>query len=622
MATFVQPSCGSLTNRYINPLLQFSVRIFAVASFCVPVLAAQALDQSRRVVVVVWDGMRPDFVSEQNTPALWKLSHGGVIFRSHHSVYPSATMVNGTALVTGIYPGKNGIIANHVYRADIDPRHTIDVELPPVVKKGDELSGGKYISAPTIAELVQRTGGRTVIAATKTVGLLLHRQTNLKDQLGKANGSTSPLGEGERMKLRGSNTRDNEKAETLTLPSPLGRERRRNSESEIHSQPANSVTLVAGKTLPSSALAPITAALGAFPSGHVEQDAWTTKALTDVLWKDGVPPLSILWLGEPDLTQHESAPGAPTALAAIKSADENLAAVLAALDQRKAAGTTDLFIVSDHGFSTIERSIDLRRILNDAGFTAKTESADEPKTGDIMLAGNGGSVLFYVVGHDEKVISRLVEFLQQSDFAGVIFTKQPMEGTFGLEQAMIQSDNAADVVMAFRWEDSKNQFGIPGIIDADWQRAAGKGTHATLSRFDMHNMLIAAGPDFRRGEADDLPSGNIDLAPTILQILGITSPQPLNGRILSEAMVSNNIDATSRNGGLQPARRRLREGGSAEQTLLRKAETKTIEAVKDFSIGRWRQSLKISRVGSTIYLDEGNGEFSAKQRPAVSDPPN
>src|SRR6266487_5322961 len=176
MAIFVQPSYGSLTTRYVNRLLQFSVRIFAVALFCVPALATRAFDQSRHVVVVVWDGMRPDFVSEQNTPALWKLSREGVTFRNHHSVYPSATMVNGTALVTGVYPGKNGIVANHVYRPDIDPHHTIDVELPPVVKKGDEVSGGKYISVPTIAELVQRAGGRTVIAATKTVGLLLDRQ--------------------------------------------------------------------------------------------------------------------------------------------------------------------------------------------------------------------------------------------------------------------------------------------------------------------------------------------------------------------------------------------------------------------------------------------------------------
>jgi hypothetical protein len=40
-----------------------------------------------------------------------------------------------------------------------------------------------------------------------------------------------------------------------------------------------------------------------------------------------------------------------------------------------------------------------------------------------------------------------------------------------------------------------------------------------------------------------------------------------------------------------------------------KPETKTIEATKDFPSGTWRQTLKISRVGSTIYLDEGNGAF-------------
>ena len=520
---------------------------------CSSAAAAVPAKPERHVVVVVWDGMRPDFVTEQNTPTLWKLAREGIIFRNHHAVYPSATMVNGTAMVTGIYPGKNGIIANHVYRPDIDPHHSIDVELPAVVKKGDEVSGGKYILVPTIAELVQHAGGRTVIASAKTVGLLLDRQADV----GTAK---------------------------------------------------NCVTLFAGKSLPAEIIPSITATLGPFPSGHLQQDAWTTKAMTDCFWKDGVPALSVLWLGEPDLTQHESAPGAPAALAAIKSADENLAAVLSALDQRDARGRTDVFIVSDHGFSTIKRSVDLRRILNDAGFTAKieelriakdgnrsaggirdkTEFIDQPKPGDIMLAANGGSVLFYVVGHDKKLIRRLVEFLQQSDFAGVIFTKEPMEGTFGLTQALIQRGDAPDVVMAFRWTDLQNQFGVMGEIDADWQRAAGKGTHATLSRFDMHNTLIAAGPDFKRGQTDDLPTGNVDLVPTILQILGIKVPHQMDGRILSEAVAA----PTS----LLPAP---------------KPEAKSIEARKDFPSGTWRQTLKISRVGSTIYLDEGNGAFVA-----------
>jgi arylsulfatase A-like enzyme len=163
-----------------------------------------------------------------------------------------------------------------------------------------------------------------------------------------------------------------------------------------------------------------------------------------------------------------------------------------------------------------------------------------------------------------------------------------MQGTFGLDQAKIDSQHAPDVVMAFRWNDSKNQFGVPGMIEADWQRGAGKGTHATLSRFDMHNTLIAAGPDFRCGQLDHSPTGNVDLAPTILRILGITPLQQLDGRILSEAMI--NIDMPA----LKP-------------------ETKTIEATKDFPSGTWRQSLQISRVGSIIYLDEGNGAFVPKR---------
>src|SRR5262245_39293033 len=457
-------------------------------------------------------------------------------------------MVNSCAMVTGVYPGRSCIIANHAFRSDIDPHQAIDVELPPAVKKGDELSGGKYIAVPTIAELVERAGACSIIATAKTVGLLLDRQSSV--------GALPPL-------------------------DGLQPDAKQKSGDSL----SNRVTLFKGQSLPGAAIDVITNKVGPFPAAHLQEDSWTTRALIDVLWKDGIPAFSILWLGEPDLTQHETAPGSPAAIAAIKSADENLAAVLSTLDERKALGTTDVFVVSDHGFSTIRRSVDLRKILNEAGFAAKTEFTGDPKPGDIMLAGNGGSVLFYVTGHDTAVTRRLVEFLQQSDFAGVIFTKQPMEGVFALEQANMQNDHAPDVVMAFRWEDSKNQFGYAGMIDADWQRAAGKGTHATLSRFDMHNMLIAAGPDFKRGAIDDLPSGNVDLAPTILQILDIKPPQKMDGRILSESMT---VAASSQ-----------------------KRQTKTIEATKHFESGTWRQSLQISRVGSTTYLDEGNGAFNA-----------
>jgi predicted AlkP superfamily pyrophosphatase or phosphodiesterase len=497
-------------------------------------VAASAASAQRHVVVVVWDGMRPDCVTEEDAPTLWKLAKEGVVFRNHHSVYPSATNVNGTALVTGGYPGRSGIMANHVYQPDIDNKKSIDVENPEVVKKGDALSGGKYVAFPTIAELVRAAGRQTVTAAAKTVGLLQDRHFDSK--------------------------RDKDSA-----------------------------VLVSGQMQSSDALASIVKLAGLFPTTYAQKDAWTTKALTDVFWKDRVPAFSLLWLSEPDGTQHETAPGSPEARAAIKSADANLAAVLSALDRFGARATTNIFVVSDHGFSTIERSIDLRKILSEANFDAATEFSSQPRPGQIMLSGNAGTVFFYVVQHDAAVTRRLVEFLQQSDFAGVILTRDKVPGTFGLEQAKIDNEHAPDVVMAFRWNDRKNQFGVPGMIDADWERAAGKGTHATLSRFDMHNTLIAAGPSLRRGTTDDYPTGNVDLAPTILKILGIMPPKKMDGRILGEVLADNDL------AGPRP-------------------EPEFLEAKRDFSSGTWRQKLKIFRIGSTIYLDEGNGSFTLNMR--------
>jgi len=480
----------------------------------------------KHVVVVVWDGMRPDFVSEQNTPTLWKLARSGVVFQNNHSVYPSATIVNGTAIVTGDYPSHDGILANHAYRADIDGRKSIDVESFPAVRKGDELSAGKYVNVPTIAELLHARGEKTAIATAKTVGLLFDR----------------------------------------------------------HGDSHHGQDIFAGESVSPDDNDSILKLLGPFPPADraASRDAWTTKALTDFLWKDGVPKFSLLWLSEPDDTEHKTAPGAPPALAAIKSSDENLARMLAALDIHGARSTTDVLVVSDHGFSTITHEIELPKILNTAGFDAVTEFSGDPKPGQIMLAGNGGTVLFYVIGHDAAITRRLVEFLQQTDFAGVIFAREALEGIFTLEQAKIDNPSAADVVMAFRWTDDKNKFGAPGMIDADWLRAAGKGTHATLSRFDMHNTLIAAGPDFAAGLTSKAPSGNVDVTPTILAILGINPPSKMDGRVLSEA--------------LKDAQRP-------------KSETQTLETSRKFSAGTWRQHLTISKAGDTIYLDEGNGRF-------------
>ncbi|HEX4641249.1 MAG TPA: alkaline phosphatase family protein, partial [Chthoniobacterales bacterium] len=100
----------------------------------------EAAPGERHVVVVVWDGMRPDFVTERYAPTLWKLAQEGVTFAHHHSVYVSATNVNGAAIATGVYPNRNSLLANREFRPSIDPLRPFENAEPDVFEKADKVT--------------------------------------------------------------------------------------------------------------------------------------------------------------------------------------------------------------------------------------------------------------------------------------------------------------------------------------------------------------------------------------------------------------------------------------------------------------------------------------------------
>ena len=75
--------------------------------------------KAEHILVVVWDGMRPDFVTPQYCPTLYSLATNGTFFRRNHSAFISTTEVNGTALATGANPGRNGIQANADFRPEL-----------------------------------------------------------------------------------------------------------------------------------------------------------------------------------------------------------------------------------------------------------------------------------------------------------------------------------------------------------------------------------------------------------------------------------------------------------------------------------------------------------------------
>ncbi len=341
-------------------------------------------------------------------------------------------------------------------------------------------------------------------------------------------------------------------------------------------------------TLPPGAAKSLDEANGApFPSTvqlpNVVADAWTTKARTGTLWNGTPPKLSVLWLSDPDFTQHQFGPDSPQALRALASDDANLATVLATLDAKHWRETTDVFVVSDHGFSTVGQPVDVTASLVAAGFSATKEYKAPPKDGDVLVVGLGGSVFLYVAGHDPATITRLSEFFQTAPFTGVIFTRDALPGTFGLGAVHLDCPAAPDLAVTMRWNDEKNAQGFPGLIFSEG-RKPGQGNHATLSRYELHNTLIANGPDFRVGFRDELPSSNIDLAPTIAHVLKLPDAPPMDGRVLWETLK----DGSGKESGKPPFTQR----GEATREIGK-------ETV-------WKQYLQTTTFEGETYFDEGN----------------
>jgi len=69
----------------------------------------------RLVIVFVVDGLRPDSITPEDTPTLFRLRAEGVDFTDSHAVFPTVTRVNAASLATGTQPGTHGILGNQMY---------------------------------------------------------------------------------------------------------------------------------------------------------------------------------------------------------------------------------------------------------------------------------------------------------------------------------------------------------------------------------------------------------------------------------------------------------------------------------------------------------------------------
>lgn len=517
-----------------------TLSLLAAGWLCVPTAEVLAAGKAQHVVVVVFDGMRPDFITPQYAPNLYSLATNGVFFRRNHPVFISTTIVNGTAIATGTHPGTSGILANSDYREELNTQSAVASEVLDTIRRGDLASEGRYVDADTLAEIVQDAGHHTYIAGTKSVALLHDRKPRRFDTAAHSNSIT--LGRG------------------LVMPRLMGDPLKKVNEDKVFPD--------------------------TFTTPNVASDGWTTRALVRGLWNKGIPKYSLLWLSDPDVTQHAKGVGSPEAISAIEASDKNLGEVIKVLKEKGVYEKTDIFVVSDHGFSSITRAADIAAALKRFNLNAQTK-LENPEPGDVLVVGLGGAALIYVTDRKEDTVRATARALQACDFTGVVFSRLDIEGTFPLSAARYPMEgHGPDLLVSMRWLPEVNEHEAPGMLIATGGSKGG-GTHGSLSKYDMNNTLVGSGPDLKRGLVSQIPSGNIDLAPTILHLLGIQPKRPMNGRVLREALVADSSPAPE-------------------------VKERRLEAKRSFGVLEWQQYLVTHEVDGALYFTEGNGRLAGR----------
>ncbi|MGA8059148.1 MAG: alkaline phosphatase family protein [Candidatus Binataceae bacterium] len=576
---------------------------------------------ARIFVLMVWDGLRPDFVTAERTPSLFAMENDGVRFARHHSVFPTITMVNAASLTTGASPGSTTILGDEVsltprlsaHKVTVAPNDSwanqpvnLENSVTLATLNGPKFFNGALLGSESIGQQVRRAGGYLAIIGKKGPAFTFDDSVTGDPAMG------TPIAAGNFIFV----------SDDLVAPPALKSELapappRPPSESAIYgARDTYFAQIVTERALPEAKAA----ALG----GH--------------------PALVVFWQHNPDVTQHHRGLGTQGNLDALKVSDANLASIRNAITKLGIADRTDLMVVSDHGFATIRALVPLAQLLVAKGIK-KSATSD-----DVMVLANGGIDLIHLsraafptIEAQRAILQKITDFVESQPWSGPLFTRSISEeraldhgpaesgasaeapggqslgwiaGTFSLDSlGMIGRNNyfdAPDLVVSFRELPDADNRGLTGpagpayVYDDHGERnvgagnhsdplvapvkglmyadtggwggfATGLGMHAAAGARELHNFCAAAGPDFRRHFVDQYPSGNLDLRATIARVMDLPFGDEANsaGRPLDEALAGHQLKATT-NVKATTSESRL--------TVSRKLSTTDATTILDFSV--------------------------------------
>ncbi|HEV3277064.1 MAG TPA: ectonucleotide pyrophosphatase/phosphodiesterase [Terriglobia bacterium] len=254
-------------------------------------------------------------------------------------------------------------------------------------------------------------------------------------------------------------------------------------------------------------------ALG-LPRKNSEDDGNRTRVAADFLTRHH-PSLTLVHLEALDAAQHNHGPGSDAAVSALERADFHIGELLAAVSRAGLENSTDVFIVSDHGFLPVQRELRPDLLLARAGLLA-VDARGRVTGGKVTTVINEGSVFIYWP-EGEDFTTQVESALQPLRDRGLIYAEfdRPALDRMGADPRARLAFEAAD--------------GAKFVANADGELVKTltepSGDHGYLpTRRGLESSFIACGPNIRTG-IDLQRIALTEIAPTLLEALGIRDSQ-------------------------------------------------------------------------------------------------
>jgi phosphonoacetate hydrolase len=446
-----------------------------------------------RFLIIVLDALRPEFDTPELMPNLHAFAASGVCFANSRSTFPTETRVNQSAVTTGCYPARHGVVGNRFPLPEASPGSVLNSGDDVVFEATLDRLRGDLLAVPTLGEILARNGKQfaTVSAGTSGGGRLIN----------------------------------------------ITAERTGSFRLALHRPEA---------AVPVGIFDAVAERLGPLPDYGVPGLAWNSYAVDcylDYVEPELKPDVMLLWLSEPDESFHWFGIGSPEALVPIRHMDADFGRILARQGSEIEDGGLQVILMSDHGQISLDGGkLDLTARFNAAGFNASTSPADDPDY--VVVVHNGGGV--WVRGSDTALIGRLVDWLRGQDWCGPVFTRDGIGGTLRHSEICVDHPRAADVVLVLDHDDGENEWGSAGRSADNAPYPSNGGCHGGLSRFELSNFIAMSGSAFGQGTVIETPAGNIDILPTVLSVLGVAIEHEIDGRVLTEALRGGNVDGEVR----------------------------------------------------------------------------